>query len=947
MTSRARSRLAWGALALVLSGAASVAPAAGESYVVDPAKRRAITQDVLSSQRDPRGKAAKLDALRAYERFVMEDLAGRSALRADAMHVLGDLYTEIETAADRAPLAKAGPPPARTRAKSIVVYERLLAQYPARADNDGALYQLARAYDETGRPDDAAAGLRRLMTDYPKSTYLPDAAYRLGLRAFAAREFPRAADLFRRAARGQDPALVEAARFQLGWSALNLQEYRQAADAFVAILDTAVAARRQIGAGFALADLPEADAAFINEVVKALLLSFDYMGGADEMRAYFAGSERRSYEETLYRTLGALYQEQDRTQDAVATYHAFLAAAPMHPNAPRFQSAVADAYTRAKRQAALLEARERLADYYTPGTPWARANPDAWAQVAQPLVKDALYQLALYEHSHAQQTRQPAAWTKALARHDRFLAVFPKDVDAARVTWLRGEALFELGRYADAADAYRRSAYDYPRHPQTRDAAYAAVTARDRLIPADGSVSPEAADRLAADSSQFIAAYPDDPRNPDLLMKAAETALRAGRAESASELASRLVGAYPSSRWTSQAHRLIGQGLYDRGRFLDAERAFRRAIAGADPKQASALTALAAAALFQAADHDKTNGRAADAIQALLRAAADYPATTVAPAALSEAAALHAQAGRPADAVAVWRRLAEQYPASDDAPTALRNLATAAESSGDLPAAITWYDRLAARSDGGPRDELTWTIADLAERARDWPRAERALTALAARPDLPPERAIEAAFRAGRAAAELRRPAAATLTDGALTRYREWRGQRGIQETTQADLLAARALVALGDRHAAAGAAVRLKDPLEHALVQKREALNSALAAYAEAADIKIAATSTEATHKIGAALEEFFRALLASDRPAGLTADELEQYNFLIEEQAAPFEDRAVGAYEANIRRVQELGLFDAWIATSVERLAELRPARYRRPERLELLRRDLEAAP
>jgi TolA-binding protein len=921
--------------------------AADAPFVIDPAKRRAITQEVLSSQRDPRGKAAKLDALRAYERFVMEDLAGRSALRAEAMHTLGDLYAEIETAGDRAPRAKTGPPPAKPRAKSIAVYERLLAQYPARAENDGALYQLTRAYEESGRPDDAAAGLRRLMAEYPKSVYVPEAAFRLGLRAFAGREFTRAADLFQHAARGQDPALVEAGRFQLGWTALNLQEYRQAADAFVAILDAATEKRRQAGGGLALADLPEADAAFFNEVVKALLLAFDYLGGADEMRTYFAGSERRSYEETLYRTLGALYQEQDRTADAVAAYQAFLTAAPRHPNAPRFQSAIADAYTRAKRQAALIEARERLAEQYAPGTAWVRANPEAWGPIAQPLVKDALYQLALYDHTQAQQSRQPAAWTKALARHDRFLAVFPKDVDAARLVWLRGEALFELGRYAEAADAYRRSAYEYPLHPQTRDAAYAAVSARDRLIPADGPVSADAAERLAADSSQFIAAYPDDTRNPDLLMKAADTALRAGRPEAATELAGRLVKAYPSSRWATQAHRLIGQGLYDTGRYLDAEKAFRRAMTGAGAQQTAALTALAAAALFQAADRDRTDGRTAEATTAFLRVASDYPATTVAPAALSEAAALHAQAGRSADSAKVWQRLAEQYPDSDDAPDALRKLASASESSGDLPAAITWYDRLATRSDGQQRDELMWTIADLAEQARDWPRAERTLTALAARPDLPPERAIEAGFRAGHAAAEQRRPNAATLTDGSLTRYRLWRGQRGTQETTRADVLAAQALVALGDRHAASCAAVRLKDPLEQALAKKREALNVALAAYAEAAEIKIAATTTESTHKIGEALEEFFRALLASERPKALTEEQLEQYDFLIEEQAAPFEDRAVGAYEANVRRVQELGLSDAWTIKSFERLADLRPARYRRPERLELLRRSLEAAP
>jgi TolA-binding protein len=693
--------------------------------------------------------------------------------------------------------------------------------------------------------------------------------------------------------------------------------------------------------------MPEAEAAFFNEVIKALLLAFDYLGGPDEMRGYFAGAERRPYEESLYRTLGALYQEQDRTADAVATYQAFLLAAPLHPSAPKFQSAIADAYTRAKWQGPLIEARERLIENYTPGTPWARANPEAWSRSVQPLVKDALYQLALYEHAQAQQNHRPAAWDKALARHDRFLALFPKDVEAARVVWLRGEALFELGRYAEAADAYRRSAYDYPLHPQTREAAYAAVAARDRLVPADGPVAVEIADRLAADSTQFVGAYPDDTRNPDLLMKAAETALRAGRPESATELAHRLVTSYPNSRWTTAANRLIGQGLYDSGRFLDAESTFRRALPGATAQQSAAITALAASSLFQAAARDRTAGRDTEAIAELVRLASDYPSTTVAPAALNEAAELHARAGRSADAAALWRRLAEQYATSNEAPQAYRRLAATAEASGDLAAAIKWYGRLAERSDPGPRDELTWTIAALAEQAHDWPRAEQTLSALAARSDLPPDRTIEAGFRAGRAASNQRRPSASSLTDTALARYRTWRGQAGTHEATQADVLAAQALVALGDQHAAACAATRLKDPLEQSLAQKRAALNAALGVYAEAAEIKIAATTTEATHKIGEALDEFFHALLASDRPGNLTAEQIEQYNFLIDEQAAPFEERAVTAYETNVRRAQELGLADPWITKSYERLADLRPARYRRPERLELLRRSLEVPP
>ncbi|MEW6682388.1 MAG: tetratricopeptide repeat protein [Nitrospirota bacterium] len=942
------SVLAVGALALTLGLPAQGQSAQDQPIVIDPAKRRAITQEVLSSQRDPRGREQKLEALRAYERFVMEDLVGRSALRAEAMHNLGDLYSEIETATERTARGRSSSVPSPSRAKSIAVYERLLALYPGRAENDGALYQLARAYWETGRLDDAAARLRRILTEHSKSAYASEAAFRLGLRAFSVRDFSGAADLFAKAARGHDPELVAAARFHLGWTLLNLQEYRSAADAFASILDTAATKRRATPNSFTLSEFPEAEATFLSEVVKALLLAFDYLGGPDAMAAYFKAGERRPYEETLYRTLGGLYQEQDRTADEVAAYETFLTVAPLHREAPRFQVAVAETYARAKRQAAVIQARERLAERYGSGTPWARANPEAAKQVAQPLVKDALYQLALYEHAQAQNTRRVAAWEKAVGRHDRFLASFPRDVNAARVTWLRGEALFELQRYAEAADAYQRSAYDYPLHAQTREAAYAAVAARERLIPADGAVAPDAAERLAATASRFVETFPDDGRNPDLLMKAAQSAERANRTDLADSLARRLVERYPTSRWAAPAQRIIGQSLYDKGRFLEAEQTFRRARTDAADSEMAALNALAASALYQRATQDRRDGRTVDALNEFIRVASDYPSTSLAPSALAEAAQISDTSGRSTDAAALRRRLVDTYPNSAEAPAALRMLAGAAEASGDLAGAIEWYERLAARSEPAARDELAWTVAALAERASDWKRAESTLGALAARSDLPAAQTVEAGFRAADAAARQGRGAAgAGFREAALARYRTWRTQDPARELTRADVLAAQALVELGDQRAAACAAIHLREPLERTLSDKRAALDASLDAYTEAVTVRVPETTTAATHKIGTALDEFFQALLASERPSGLTDEQREQYTFLLEEQAAPFEERAVSAYEANVRRAQELGLYDGWIAKSYERLAALRPVRYHRPEAPELVHSDWDRAP
>jgi len=59
------------------------------------------------------------------------------------------------------------------------------------------------------------------------------------------------------------------------------------------------------------------------------------------------------------------------------------------------------------------------------------------------------------------------------------------------------------------------------------------------------------------------------------------------------------------------------------------------------------------------------------------------------------------------------------------------------------------------------------------------------------------------------------------------------------------------------------------------------------------------------------------------------LNALELEQYELAIEEQAYPFEEKAIQIHEKNLELLS-LGIYSSWIDTSLEKLAKLIPARY-----------------
>jgi hypothetical protein len=63
------------------------------------------------------------------------------------------------------------------------------------------------------------------------------------------------------------------------------------------------------------------------------------------------------------------------------------------------------------------------------------------------------------------------------------------------------------------------------------------------------------------------------------------------------------------------------------------------------------------------------------------------------------------------------------------------------------------------------------------------------------------------------------------------------------------------------------------------------------------------------------------------------MTSAQLEQYCLLLVEQAFPFEEKAIQAHEANLRRINQ-GVYDEWVKKSQLALAGLAPGKYSKRE-------------
>jgi hypothetical protein len=73
----------------------------------------------------------------------------------------------------------------------------------------------------------------------------------------------------------------------------------------------------------------------------------------------------------------------------------------------------------------------------------------------------------------------------------------------------------------------------------------------------------------------------------------------------------------------------------------------------------------------------------------------------------------------------------------------------------------------------------------------------------------------------------------------------------------------------------------------------------------------------------------DFSRALIESERPTNLDPAAMQDYEMVLEEEAFPFEEKAIEVHEKNLE-LMAAGIYNPWIEKSLAKLSELMPGRY-----------------
>ncbi len=931
---RSRSRRGAALVAVALAaafalGGCSMFRRGGSTPDNEPTLRTLANRKVAVDKEDVAAVDEK-KAIEAYRKFL--DIAPAAPQRSEAMRRLGDL--EMDSADTDSNTGKVAAPDYKA---AIARYQEYLKNFPKDPNNDRVLYQMARAYEQSGDLETAQKTLDRMVREYPGTRYASEAQFRRGELLFTAKNYEGAEKAFSVVLASPDASpYQDRSLYMLGWSLYKQGRLDDALKSFFGVLDLKIAGRDGELALESLAGLSRADRELVEDTFRVVSISLANLKGAESIPPFMTTPARKTYEFRVYEQLADLYIKQERSKDAADAFNGFARNNPLHAQAPVMQAKVIEIYEKNGFTNQAIEARKEYVARYGRTSEFRRVNPDGWEK-AQPLVKTRLAELARHYHAMAQKTKSSTDSAEAVRWYREYLASFPNDPKAAESNFLLAELLFENGRFAEAATEYEKVAYGSTGFARAAEAGYGALLSYARLLKAASPAEQPGLQRATVVSAlKFAQAFPNDSRNGLVLTDAAEKLYALKDAEQAGAVAQRVVELKPPAADAQRrvAWTVIAYSSFDRHQYGISEKAFAEAIKltpEKDPARAD-LVERQAAAIYKQAEVARAGGKQKEAVEAFARVGAVASANSaVAASAQYDQAAAQIAIKDWDGAIKTLEEFRRRFPNHALQPEVGKKLAVAYHEKGMFANEAAEFERIAAASkDPKVARDALWQAAELYDKANSKPAAARAYERYLALNPPSLEAQVEARYRIAVIARDSGNPA----KEAALMREIFSADQAGgAARTDRTRYLAASAALAMAEPVAADFRSVQLVEPLQLKLKLKKEKMELALRAYSVAAEYGVADVTTAATYRIATVYRDFGKALMTSERPKKLSKPELDQYNVLLEEQAFPFEEKAIELHELNAKRAAS-GVYDKWVKSSFDALRELRPVRYGKTE-------------
>ncbi len=775
-----------------------------------------------------------------------------------------------------------------------------------------------------------------MVDEYPFSKYADEVHFRRGEFLFVRKKYREAESAYGAIITiGATSSYYELALYKLGWALYKQDFYDEALHNFIAMLDH----RLSIGYDFDQ-ETDENDEHRVADTFRVISLSFSNLGGPEVVDEFFWQIGSRSYGDKIYANLGEFYFGKLRYDDAASVYRSFIDLNPYHKVSPHFSMRIVEIYDEAEFPQLVVESKKLFATNYALDADYwthfdVKEAPEVVGFLKTNLTDLANHYHALYQEEELTDER-PANFGEAQRWYRQFLFSFPTDEESPQINYQLADLLLENENYAEAAREYERTAYDYPPHEQASAAGYAAIYAhRQDLETADESRKPAARRAAVTSSLRFADTFQDHEQAPVVLGAAADDLYKMQDFDLAIESAHKLIERYPTavtsllrSAWTVVAHSSIDLAAYE-----NAEGAYQNVLAltpADDESRPDIVDGLAAAIYKQGEQANGVEDHRA-AADHFLRVKALAPTSGIRTMAEYDAAAALMKLQDWTTASGVLEDFRSDHPEHELQTEATKQLAYIYREDGQIARSAAEHERIAADSaDPKLSREALLTAGELYDEVDALENAVRVYEQYVAEYPGPLNIAMETRSRLAEIfEARLEYPRYYAMLEEMVAADRD----AGEDRTDRSRYLAAKAALVLAEQSYRHFVELRLLQPFEQSLAEKQARMDETMSAFERLVDYEVAEVTAAATFYIAETYLNFSMSLMESERPAGLSAEEAADYELVIEEEAYPFEERAIDIHQSNYELLTT-GVFNPWVQKSMDKLAVLMPGRFAKTE-------------
>ena len=858
-------------------------------------------------------------------------------------------------------------------ASSEVIYKRILDEHPHFPKTDAVLYLYGFSLRSQGHSDESLAAYRRILAEFPRSRFRPDAWMAVAeARFYTDSDYKGALQGYEEVLRFPDSPLFDLALFKTAWCFWKLGEPDKAARRFKEVLDLGSGQGKGPNGTTARADqLTEGGrkrlAELKSEALDYLVQIFteDERKGAKDAYDFLSSIGGAAYSRKVVGKLSSTFFNQARYERAIEAERFLIALDPLDPECPDRQKQIALSYREMDDNKAAVRELRKLAEAYLEGSEWAKAQSKDAVKAARDKIATLLRDQAKNLHADAQRVEMYQKkidlerYGRAAEAYTFYLSRFADDTSAIEISYLLGDIHFLKTRENEkAGDAYLLVGKSKPVGKLHKDALLNAITAYERVRqerrPGGQGIGKQAllpTDKKMGEAIDLYASlFPTDPEIPGILYKNGELFYVAGDFDEAIKRFGLIVEKYPKNAAAQDAGNKILESLNKAKDYENVEGWARRLLkvqAFQDKGSQERLGKLVIDAGMKAGEQKAEQDPLA-AAQIYVRVQNEFPSSPRASQALTNAAMLYTRAGRPDESVKVYAKLLDKYPTAPEAAAAAWNAGKLYEASVQWVEAARFYTILADKypKDGKAADAL-YNAGILKEHLGD---TQGAITAFGeyARRHKEREDARKVAFRIGvvlgesgqheaaaRAFADFVRqyPSGSDAIE-ALERQGEALVKIGQERRAEDPLKRCIAMYKKsGLRGGPAGNAAaharylegetvfrdfeRLqlaKEPrrLKKTLDEKSALLEKAKGVFIDVVTFNDPEWATAALYRIGEGYERFAKALRDAPVPPGLDEQSQQVYREELEKVVVVVEEKAIDAYRGGYKKALDLTVYN-----------------------------------